>query len=288
MKIDLQLHSTYSDGYLTPAKLADFAVEQGMKVVSLTDHNTVAGQEEFRIACARQRIKVIPGLELYVKVGSRKLNILWYNYRANSPELQAILEETRRRRRRNMRHKLEQLVKLGFYLKVEAVLAKYPNYVPINKIVDELLAVPYNQRKVKRELGLKVLREEDLMTAYFFDKQLSPLRDAYISLERVLQIRQKIGGQIIFCHPGHHNKMRGKIIPKLKKMGLDGLELLSPHHSHEAIMYIQYLAQIFNFITTGGSDFHKFESPDKKIRYSGQWFEIDSKYLRQINRIIGK
>ncbi|MEI7620298.1 MAG: hypothetical protein WCJ57_01880 [Candidatus Falkowbacteria bacterium] len=187
-----------------------------------------------------------------------------------------------------MRAKLLHLEKLGFHLDVETILAKYPNYVPVNGIVDELFAVPYNQKKIKKDLELKNPREEDMMAEYFFNKKSSPLRDAHISLERILKIRKKIGGQIIFCHPGHHNKMRGKIIPKLKKLGIDGLELLSPHHSHETIMYIQYLAEEFDFITTGGSDFHKFELPDKKIKYSWQWFNIDSQNLRKIDKIIGK
>ncbi len=288
MKIDLQLHSIHSDGYLTPAQLAGFSAEHGVKIAALTDHNTISGQAEFKQACAKRGIKTIPGLELYVKVGSRKINILWYNYDIDSLELRALLLESQKRRRNNMWSKLLQLQKAGFHIDVEAVLVKYPDYVPINKVVDDLLAAPYNQKKIKRDLGLKNPREEDIMTEYFFNKKSNPLKDAYINLERVLRLRKKIGGQIIFCHPGHHNKLRGKIVPKLKKMGIDGLELLSPHHGHEVIMYIQYLAEEFDFITTGGSDFHKFELPDKKIKYSWQWFEIDSKHLRKIDKVIGR
>jgi len=288
MKIDLQLHSTYSDGYLSPTKLAAFVAAQGIKVAALTDHNTLAGQAEFKKACSKYRIKTVPGLELYVKVGSRNINILWYNYNPDSPELQAILLETQNRRRHNMRSKLLQLQKSDFHLEIEKILAKYPNYIPVNKIVDELFSSTANQKLIKKHLGLQNPREEDLMAEYFFNKKSAPLRDSYLSLKRVLKIRERVGGQIIFCHPGHHNKLRGQIIPKLKSLGIDGLELLSPHHSHEAIMYIQYLAQEFDLVTTGGSDFHKFELPDKKIRYAGAWFEIDSKYLRKIDRIIGK
>lgn len=288
MTIDLQFHSLYSDGYLTPAQLASFVASQGVKIASLTDHNTVAGQAEFKKACAQYKIKTIPGLELYVKVGNRRINILWYNYDKNAPELHKILLETQNRRRRNVRAKLLQLQKLGFHLEVETILSKFPDYVPLNRVVDELFSSKYNQRKIKRDLGLKNPREEDLLAEYFFNKQSGSLRDACINLERVLKLKKKVGGQIIFCHPGHYNKMRGNIVPRLKKMGIDGLELLSPHHSHETIMYIQYLADQFDFITTGGSDFHKFELPNKKIRYSGQWFRIDSKYLRKIEKVIGK
>ncbi len=288
MRIDLQLHSIYSDGYLTPAQLAHFIKKEKIKVASLTDHNTLAGQIEFQKACRKERIKVVPGLELYVRVGSRKINILWYNYQVDSPELYKLLLETQKRRRQIMRQKLERLKKIGFHLNVEKILSHYPEYVPVNKVADEFFAVPYNRRKIKQDLGIKQPREEDLFIHYFFNKNLGVLRDARISLERVLKLRQKIGGQIIFCHPGHFNKLRGNIVEKLKKMGVDGLELLSPHHSHESVMYIQYLAQQFDFVTTGGSDLHKFEGPDKKIRHPWQWFEIDSRNLRKVEKIIGR
>lgn len=288
MIIDLQLHSIYSDGYLSPIQLASFAAKQGVKIAALTDHNTLAGQKEFKAACAKYKIKAIPGLEMYVKVGSRKINLLWYNYNPDSLELQELLLETQNRRRQKSRLKLLQLKKLGFQLEIEAILNRYPNYIPANGLVDELFSSSFNQKKIKKDLGTKIPREEDLMSKYFFNKQSRPLSDAYISLERILKLRRKIGGQLIFCHPGHHNKLRGKIVVRLKKMGIDGLEILSPHHSHESIMYIQHLADEFDFVTTGGSDFHKFESADKKIRYSSDWFRIDSKHLRKIDKVIGK
>ena len=57
MLIDLQLHSTCSDGYLTPSEVAKTCRERGVKVASLTDHNTVSGQEEFARACKELKIK---------------------------------------------------------------------------------------------------------------------------------------------------------------------------------------------------------------------------------------
>lgn len=288
MLIDLQIHSTHSDGYLTPGKLASFIAKQGVKIASLTDHCTISGQEEFKTSCAKYKIKTIPGLELYTKVGRRKIDILWYNYNENSPELNAILSEIQKRRRRNIKNKLIKLQKTGFKLNIETILEKHNNYIPINKIADELISSPFNKRKVKKDLGTDKPREEDLMAQYFFNKKSEPLNEAYIDLNRIIKIKKKIGGQLIFCHPDHNHKMHGDIIPKLKKIGLDGLEILSPHHSYGSVMYIQYLAKKFNFITTGGSDFHRFELSDKKLKYSWQYFKIDSKFLINIDKIIGK
>ena len=61
-RIDLQFHSTYSDGSLTPTKLVNFLAKQKIKVASLTDHNTVAGLDEFFSACKKKEIKTISGI----------------------------------------------------------------------------------------------------------------------------------------------------------------------------------------------------------------------------------
>ena len=63
MLIDLQLHSTYSDGYLTPNQLADFLSVNNIKVAALTDHNTIGGLDEFKSAFEKKKNKTISGGE---------------------------------------------------------------------------------------------------------------------------------------------------------------------------------------------------------------------------------
>jgi predicted metal-dependent phosphoesterase TrpH len=62
MLIDLQLHSTYSDGYLTPTQIVKFIAKHGIKVAAITDHNTVSGLYEFRNSCKKYKIKPITGI----------------------------------------------------------------------------------------------------------------------------------------------------------------------------------------------------------------------------------
>ena len=107
MLIDLQLHSTYSDGYLSPTELVDFISKKNIKIASLTDHNTVRGQEEFKYACQKAKIKPITGLELYAKLNSKKMNLLWFNFDPCNPELHNVLRESQIRRRVNVRKHLE-------------------------------------------------------------------------------------------------------------------------------------------------------------------------------------
>jgi len=287
MLIDLQLHSTYSDGYLTPTELAKFIAQEGVKVAALTDHNTVSGLEEFRLACKKYKIKPIAGIEIYTKLDLTKLNLLWYNFDEIDPELHKVLRNSQIRRRSKVRKTLAQLKKKGFKINIDKVLDKFTHYVPINRIVNNILSVRANRQKIKKHLQLKKVRERDVIKEYFKNKSHLVLHESYIDIKRVLALREKIGGQLILNHPGRHNRLRRELLVKLKKIGIDGIEVLSPHHSVGAIMLAQALAREFNFIATGGSDFHRHEGGGMPVQNSWEYFKIDSKQLRGVKKIIG-
>lgn len=286
MLIDLQLHSTYSDGYLTPTELAGFLAKQGVKIAALTDHNTVGGLDEFRQACRACKIKPITGVELYVKLRGRRINLLWFNFDDTDPELHKILRNSQIRRRNKARKALINLVKIGFKIKVEKILDKYTHYIPVNRMADEIWAVPANRAKIKRELENKNPTENEIIGEYFYNKKIGKLHESYVSIERILKLRRRIGGQLILNHPGKHNQLDKELLEKLKKMGIDGLEIFSPHHSVGSVMYAQFMANQLDFIATGGSDFHRHERGAVKIKNCYDYFKVDSKYLKRINEII--
>lgn len=287
MLLDLQLHSTYSDGYLTPTELVELLYSKNIEVASLTDHNTVSGLHEFRHACRKYRIKSIIGMELYAKLGNKKFNLLWYNFNDDAPELHDMLRDSQVRRRKSSRRVLNALRKKGFNIDINKILDKYTHYVPINHVVDDVMLIKENMEKIRKELGEQFPREEHVIEKYFHDPKIGKLKPSYINFERVVELRKIIGGQLVLCHPAKNNYMDADFLKKLKKQGLDGVELLSPHHSYGAVMYIQQLAREFNLIETGGSDFHRFEGHNHLIQHSGQYYKIQSKYLRGVSKIIG-
>jgi len=287
MLIDLQLHSNYSDGYLTPTEVAKFIANQGVKIASLTDHNTVGGFGEFRRACRGYKIKPIVGLELYTKLGGIRLNLLWFNFDEKDASLHDLLRSSQIRRKIKIRRILKKLAKRGFKIDINKILDKYTHYIPLNHVVDDVWAIPANQAKIKRELKIKNPREGEIIGEYFRNKDISILRESYTDIKKILALRKKIGGQLVFNHPGKHDQLRRKLLEKLKKLGVDGLEVISPHHSIGAVMYAQAMARELDFITTGGSDFHRHEGENLPIQNSWQYLKVDSKYLRGVNKIIG-
>ncbi len=286
MYIDLQLHSTYSDGYLTPSQLVSFLLANKIKVAALTDHNTIAGINEFKEACRKNHIKPLVGLELYAMLGSRRFNLLWYNFSDQSQELNKMLLLSQERRRRQLRRMLLKLARRGFKINQEKIFHKYKNYIPLNKIIDELRQIPKNRRLIIKKTGLHP-RENDIISKFFRNPKIGRLNESYIGFSNIIKLRSKIGGQLILNHPGKHDRLDKNFIARLKKIGLDGMEVISPHHTIGVVMYAQSLAKTYKLIMTGGSDFHRQESRAVKIKSCYDYFNVDAKNLLKIERIIG-
>lgn len=286
MLIDLHLHSTYSDGYLTPYELGKFVARHKIKIASLTDHNTVRGLDEFRLACAKSKIKFITGLELYVQLEKKKFNLSWYNFDDKDPALHNVLRDIQTKRRASVRRTLNKLSEYGFTVNTEAILDKYNHYVPINHIVDDIFKIPANKSRVKKEIGPDV-REDEMISKYFYNSEIGRLSETYIEINKVINLRKKIGGQLVLNHPGKFGFIEKIVLEKLRKIGVDGLEVLSPHHSIGAVMFAQFIAEKNKFIWTGGSDFHRFEDNGARIQHAWEYFKIDSKNLKGIEKIIG-
>lgn len=285
MKIDLQLHSLYSDGYHTPAQLARMLKVNKIKVASLTDHNTTAGQKEFKKACQKYDIKTIPGLELYVRYKGKTFNLLWYNYQLDSPDLQKMLESTWRRRRHFAEKVDLRLKRLGLCFNLQKFIAGHPYYLPVNHWSDILWRSPRNRKVIRRILHDNE-EEESFLRYCFYPQTGARFQEARVSLTRVLKLKKQIGGQLIFCHPGLNNKLKNNLLETLIEAGIDGIELLSPHHSYSTIFHLSLAIKNHKLIATGGSDFHRAGEFDTKVRYAWNWFNIDSDYLANIKKVI--
>ncbi|MEI6597372.1 MAG: PHP domain-containing protein [bacterium] len=287
MLIDLQLHSTYSDGYLTPSQLADFLAANNIKTAALTDHNTIGGLDEFRLACKNKKIKTINGLELYVKLGHKKFNLLWYNFDKNNPELHNLLRKSQARRRQQIRNALKKLRQRGFKIDESRLLDKFNHYIPLNHLIDHISKIPANKKIIVKKLKTTNPGQDEILIKIFKNPAFAKISESYIELKQILKLRKKIHGQLILNHPGKHGQLDRKFIAGIKKLGLDGLEVVTPHHSIGAVMHLQRLAREYKLIMAGGSDFHRFEPAPADLNSCYNYFRIDSNCLTDIKKIIG-
>lgn len=288
MIIDLQIHSTYSDGYLSPTVAADFLAKQGVKVASLTDHNTLAGYFEFNQACRQHGIKVVPGIEIYTRFDDQQINILWYNLPLDNPSINQLMLESQKHWLGRLRRHLDKLIKAKLLIAgSEIAIEKFTHYVPTNGLLDAILTVPGNREIISKQLGNSIFREEEAIGLLFSNNKIGRLRPSCISLERVVRLNRQFGGQLVFCHPAKGRSVSAKLVARLKAVGVHGLEVLSPHHSLGAVFYLQDLAERNDMIITGGSDFHRFEEGRHGLTSVYDYWQVDSDNLRRIKEIIG-
>ncbi|MCC7024807.1 MAG: PHP domain-containing protein, partial [Thermomicrobiales bacterium] len=112
--VDLHTHSNYSDGLLSPAALVEEAVSRGVRVLGLTDHDTVAGIPEARDAGERLGVEIVPGVELSTSLsGGEGVHLLGYFVDVENPTLRERLAGYARARDARMTRMLERLRMLG-------------------------------------------------------------------------------------------------------------------------------------------------------------------------------
>ena len=121
----------------------------------------------------------------------------------------------------------------------------------------------------------------------FNNKKVGKLRLSAVNLEKIINLQKKLGGQLVFCHPAKGRVVPAKLVAQLKSLGVEGLEVLSPHHSLGAIFYLQDLAERNDMIITAGSDFHRFEGGSHGLTSVYDYWQADSSHLRRIEEIIG-
>lgn len=285
--IDLQLHSTYSDGRMTPTRIADFLAKKSVKIAALTDHNTVAGLDEFFLACKERGIKPISGIELYVRYGGKRLNFLFYNFDKDNPDFHKFLRTTQIQRRRNVVRALKHWQEQGLEIDIEKMLSKYNHYIPVNGLVRTIRKSSFNRKFVESHLGSSNLHEWEIIKFLFKSKKQYYLDETHVSIHRLKDLRKKIGGQVILGHPGKKNVKGETIVNMLKNKYIDGIELLSPHHGWDIISYYQHKLKGRKLIYTGGSDFHGLDSGiSAPVKYSWEYFKIKSRLLPGIEKVI--
>jgi predicted metal-dependent phosphoesterase TrpH len=121
--VDLHLHSTFSDGSLTPEQLADQGKHRGLSVMSLTDHDTTAGLPSFMAACSRLNVRAVAGIELSADYPST-MHILGYRLDFSHPSLEKTLESIRKARDWRNSEMCRNLRKIGFDITLEEVEAE--------------------------------------------------------------------------------------------------------------------------------------------------------------------
>jgi len=253
-RVDLHIHSTASDGRLSPEEIVPKSVEQGLSIVALADHASVDGIAP-AVAAARSfpELRVIPCVEISTDVPNDEVHLLGYFIDYTDHELQATLKGLRDSRSRRAQGMTAKLRKLGIHIEWQRV-REIAGGGSIGRphIAQAMLEKGY-VASVKQA----------------FTKYIGRNRPAYIEREKMtpveaVKIILRANGLPVLAHPLTINNLETMVI-ELKATGLVGIEAYYNGYEADEINRLVSLADRHNLIPTGGSDFHGLDASNETM-----------------------
>lgn len=249
MNFDLHCHSNISDGVLSPSDLVRRAVEKGVDVLALTDHDDVAGLAEAAQAARATEMHFINGVEISVTWSGVTLHVVGLNIEPATPELQAGLAGIQDGRRLRAERMALDLEKKG-----------------IPGALEGALRFASNPRLIGRTHFARFLVEQGVCkdVRSVFKKFLVRGRPGYAahewtSLENAVNWIRLSGGQAVLAHPGRYDikgKATRRLLAEFKALGGEGVEVVTGSHTPDQHQLFAELAQYVGLLSSRGSDFH--------------------------------
>ncbi len=240
--VDLQVHSTASDGALPPAQVVEAAQNAGLYAIALTDHDTIDGVAEAEAEGVRRGVRIVPGVELSTHFGDNELHLLGLHLN-NTDAMRSALTEFQAGRVTRAENIVGTLNRLGIPVTVEAVLREAG-----------LGAVgrPHVARAMLAGGWVKDFREA-------FDKWLGFGRPAYVDKPRFevadgIALIHRAGGLAFWAHPGE--EATAARVATLAEAGMDGVEVLHPSHPPYLSQKLFGVVEAAGLLPSGGSDWH--------------------------------
>lgn len=256
--IDLHTHTTASDGTLTPTELVDLAVSKGLTAIAVTDHDTMDGVSE---AMERARyykaqgidIEVIPGMELSSDYMGKDIHIVGLYLDPDSEYMKRRMEAFRDSRYKRNLEMCERLTKGGMPISYEELEEAFPDSVITRAHFARMLVkkgyVSSNKEAFDRFIG-------DGKPYFVTRKKKSPMR--------AIEIVRHAGGFPILAHPMQYKMGKDTLdsfVGMLKDSGLTGIEAVYSTHTPADERQIRALADKYDLLISGGSDFHGTNKP---------------------------
>ncbi|MEK7815026.1 MAG: PHP domain-containing protein, partial [Chloroflexota bacterium] len=229
--VDLHLHTTASDGRLSPTQLVRLVASQGVKVAAISDHDTTEGlAEAYRAAQEFPDLRIIPGIELSADVPGDEIHLLGYFMQYDVVEFQEVLRGFRQGRVERGRSMVEKLAALGINLEWERVQAIAGDGA-VGRPHIALAMVEQGYIKEPREAFLEYLGRNG--SAYVEREKLKP--------EQAVALLARVGGVGVLAHPAQLSNIDDRI-RGLKAAGLVGMEVYYAQYSPETVRYLAEVA----------------------------------------------
>lgn len=277
MSIDLHIHSTFSDGSMTPTQLVQYARKKGLSAIAITDHDAIDGIDEASDAGKRLGVSVAPGIEFSVEQCGLTLHLLGYLFDHKQPDFLEALRKLQEGR-------VERNQKILNILRLQGIAIQF----------SELLRVSGQGQSGRPHIAQLLIRKGVVNSMdEAFNKYLGQGRSAYVPrfvfpAAEAISLIHKAGGLAVLAHPQQLEKMGGnfsEVIAELSRQGLDGIEVYYPTHSRQYRKILLNIANKLDLLATGGSDYHGAIRPGSTLAGGRNCSVPDDLLIRMVQRL---
>jgi len=240
---DLHVHTTASDGSLTPVEIVNRARRVGLRAIAIADHDCIDGIGPALREGERSGVEVIPAVEISSSAGEVDVHLLGYLFDPGDGALREFLRFFQQTRAERAVKIVERLNELGFPLPLDRVL-EAGGSGSIGRMHIARALVEARLFGSIDEVFRRLLRDGG---PAFIGKYRIPAREA-------IDVIHRAGGVALLAHPGFYADEA--LMADLFDSGLDGLEVYSPKHRQQQIFRFRTILRERNALASGGSDFH--------------------------------
>lgn len=241
-RVDLHLHTTFSDGMYTPEQVVDLARRSGLSAIAITDHDTLAGIAPARVA-AGSALEIVNGVEITAEWQGREFHLLAYFFDPTNRDLLDALAFLRTARVGRFHEMLERLRSLGVHFQREDL--------------DHLQEDTTLGRRHLAEMLVKARKAATIREAFqrwLGDHGKATVPKTRLPLERAIEAVRGAGGIATWAHPNYD--CTRETLSQLKALGLRAVEVEYPSFRSTRIRELRQIARDLGLGITGGSDCH--------------------------------
>jgi len=256
-KVDLHVHSTYSDGTNTPKELIKLAENEGLSAIALTDHDTLDGIPDALDAAKNSSVELIPGVELSTNFNNTEVHIVGLFLDHNNKQINDYLIYQRQSRIDRNIQMCQKFCDIGINITYDKMCELYPDAVITRAhFADYLVKNKYTGDRNEA-----------------FDRYLSPGKPCFVNRHKVdpeeaIAVIHKAHGAAILAHPVLYHLGKDQMNALLEHVcsaGIDGIEAIYSTYKPADERYIRKIAAKHNLLISGGSDYHGANKPNIKL-----------------------
>lgn len=245
-KVDMHLHTTFSDGMLSLEELLHVACAEKIEEIAITDHDTIINIKNYGELAKRYEIKIIPGIELSVSVNGMHIlgyGILNFDYIENY---------------------INNIKKENYLVCVETIELLQKNNIDIS--LEKVEAIKVSETITKRDIARYLVNAGYAKTNYeVYQRYIGKNQYAYVPIHKItpeeaLSLIINSGGVSVLAHPYtlDCDTDFDNLIPYMKEKGLLGIETNTIRHTTEQKKFFESIAKKYELFETAGTDFHRF------------------------------